>query len=145
MKKCKRCGKQFIPKENYYNICDGCFESRHEWEDSPKSRLFREFNLECAYCGEKPSHEDHVIPVDEIYESPFHVKKEYKEIYEDPTNYVPACVRCNSSKGKKDLVEWYSKQPFFSIDRLYKILCHMRHPKQKWCDYIFEKTGKYVF
>ncbi len=148
-KKCERCGNEFIPAKPYYKICQDCYGDRYSWEDSFRARTFREFNNQCAYCGKKPFHLDHVIPVAEI--SPYtpeygmRIAPGYEEIDRDQTNFVPACVRCNSSKSDNDLVEWYSRQPCFSVDRLYKILCHMRHPKQRWCDYITSLTGNEVF
>jgi len=37
---------------------------------------------------------DHVIPLSEI-------------TYHSVENYIPLCKRCNSSKGRKDLLEWW--------------------------------------
>lgn len=55
----------------------------------------------CVYCGEAFTQIDHVIAIaeggtDDIY------------------NLVPACRRCNFSKGTKDWREWFSMQHFFS-------------------------------
>ena len=37
-------------------------------------------------------------------------------------NVIPACSRCNSSKQAYDVVEWYTKQLFYSKDRLDSII-----------------------
>lgn len=67
------------------------------------------FEYECAYCGCKTNLTvDHVLPVSK-----------------DGTNYIynliPACGHCNSSKCDHDIVEWYSKQSFYTEQRLLKI------------------------
>ncbi|MBI5024482.1 MAG: HNH endonuclease [Candidatus Omnitrophica bacterium] len=57
----------------------------------------------CAYCGgtEELSN-DHIVPKRECHFSEIH-------------NIVKACRRCNSSKGDKDLIEWWG------IDRRYEL------------------------
>lgn len=70
---------------------------------------FAFFNDSCAYCGATGKLTvDHIIPV-----SRFGANKRY--------NIVPACTRCNSSKCDHDIIEWYQKQPFYSVERLLKI------------------------
>ena len=67
------------------------------------------FENRCAYCGADASLTvDHIIPV-----SKFGANKLY--------NIVPACPHCNSSKCDHDIIEWYQKQPFYSVERLLKI------------------------
>lgn len=67
------------------------------------------FENSCAYCG---SHGkltvDHIIPI-----SHFGAHKIY--------NIVPACAHCNSSKSDRDILDWYKKQPFYTVERLLKI------------------------
>jgi|TARA_Y100000310_G_C20581854_1_gene763421 hypothetical protein len=59
-----------------------------EYDSLKKSR-------ECAYCGNKSGLTlDHIFP-----------KKIIK--WESSDNIIFACKKCNSSKGKKDLLEWY--------------------------------------
>ena len=41
-------------------------------------------------------------------------------------NIIPACQSCNSSKGKKDMIEWYTAQPFYDKARLETILKYLR-------------------
>ncbi|MEW6515381.1 MAG: HNH endonuclease [candidate division FCPU426 bacterium] len=61
---------------------------------------------ECAYCGAKSnlSH-DHIVPKRECH---------YDEIH----NIVAACKSCNSSKGDKDLIEWYGLDRRAEIPRI---------------------------
>ena len=68
------------------------------------------FNHCDAYTGEPltTTEVEHIIPVS---------KGGTNNIY----NIVPANKSTNCSKGKKDLFEWYSKQPYFSWDRYLKI------------------------
>lgn len=37
-------------------------------------------------------------------------------------NVIPACDKCNNSKGEKDIMEWFPKQEFFTEDNLDKII-----------------------
>lgn len=71
------------------------------------------FNGECAYCGKTPHKgerftRDHLVPV----------KKGGATV---PSNIVPCCAKCNSSKGAEEWRDWYMKQEFFSQDRMNKI------------------------
>lgn len=67
------------------------------------------FGHTCAYCGASgPLTMDHIIPV-----SKFGANKRY--------NIIPACAHCNSSKNNSDILEWYQKQPFYTVERLLKI------------------------
>lgn len=78
--------------------------SSRDWQDT-----LHYFNNACAYCGATGKLTvDHIIPV-----SRFGANKRY--------NIVPACARCNSSKCDRDIIAWYQKQPFYSIERLLKI------------------------
>ena len=67
------------------------------------------FENSCAYCGKSESLTvDHIIPI-----SRFGAHKLY--------NIVPACAHCNSSKSDHDIIDWYKKQPFYTVERLLKI------------------------
>ena len=71
------------------------------------------FGGECAYCGCTTKRgerltRDHLIPV-----------KDGGTTTQD--NIVPACSRCNSSKGASEWREWFMKQPFFSQERMNRI------------------------
>ena len=70
-----------------------------------KERLYP-FGKECSYC-KKPSENnsiDHFIPLAEGGSN-------------DISNLIGCCKKCNSSKGKKNFFEWYSKQSFYNSDR----------------------------
>ncbi len=68
-------------------------------------RRWVEFGHCCAYCGAGGDLQvEHVIPISQCGEH--HLG-----------NIVPACQRCNFSKGKQDAEQWYRAQPFFSEAR----------------------------
>ena len=72
--------------------------------------IVEQFNYSCAYCGSKHNLTmDHVVPV---------ARGGLTEYY----NIVPACKSCNSSKNAKDVIEWYTAQPFYDRARLENIL-----------------------
>lgn len=63
--------------------------------DAPRGR--------CAYCGAEPPpklHADHLIP-------------KHRGGLESADNLVWACRSCNSSKGARDLLEWYAEKQGF--------------------------------
>lgn len=64
------------------------------------------FNFQCAYCG-SVTHltMDHVTPVSHGGRT-------------SVDNIIPACQTCNSSKGSKDVIQWYTSQPFYDKNRL---------------------------
>lgn len=81
-----------------------------------KQRIKSEFNYCCAYCGfqSKRITLDHVIP-------------ESKGGMDIRGNLVPACVKCNRSKGSKNLADWYiASLAFYSEERLQRILNQCR-------------------
>ncbi len=81
------------------------------------SEKFTEFDG-CAYCGAKGQLQiDHFIPIFLKGDDAIH-------------NIVPACRFCNASKKNKNPLEWYSAQPFFSKERLEKILLSCGCPNQ---------------
>lgn len=82
-----------------YNYPNGTWENTLE-----------HFNHECAYCGDNESklHREHIVP---LVDGGSFTKQ----------NIIPACQRCNYSKNKSDMIEWYSRQPYFSQKRLNKI------------------------
>lgn len=51
------------------------------------------FDYKCLYCRDEATSLDHMVPVT-------------RGGTNHHTNCVPACTRCNSSKGKKDLLRW---------------------------------------
>lgn len=72
-------------------------------------RRWVDFNHTCAYCGAGGDLQiEHVIPISKGGEH--HLG-----------NIVPACQRCNFSKGKADALTWYQSQSFFDETRWQRI------------------------
>jgi 5-methylcytosine-specific restriction endonuclease McrA len=73
-------------------------------------RRWVEFDHRCAYCGTGGDLQvEHVIPISQGGEH--HLG-----------NIVPACQRCNYSKGSSAVMQWYKTQPFFNETRWLAIL-----------------------
>lgn len=73
-------------------------------------RRWVQFGHECAYCGAAGDLQvEHVIPISKGGEH--HLG-----------NIVPACQRCNFSKGRTNAEQWYRSQSFFSETRWTKLL-----------------------
>lgn len=86
-----------------------CSFSVEQWHNACEA-----FNFTCAYCGcDRKLTMDHVIAVS-IGGST------------DVSNIIPACQSCNSSKQNKDMVVWYTKQPFYSKQRLENIIKYLK-------------------
>lgn len=76
--------------------------------------VLEEFDYQCAYCGETSDLEqDHAVPFSD------------NGTYEIG-NIVPACRRCNASKGNKELFAWYQSQPFFDEERCKHLRKYLR-------------------
>ena len=72
------------------------------------------FDNSCAYCGAQRN-----LTME-------HVTAIANGGTNDVGNIIPACRSCNSSKGTKELIEWYTSQPFYSKDRLSNIIKYLR-------------------
>ena len=89
--------------------------------------MMKFFDFKCAYSDEYIGGDsdkrtiDHIIPI---------TKNGEHEVW----NCVPMYSNYNTSKYNKNMLEWYLKQPFFSIERLTKIY--------EWRIYAYEKWGK---
>lgn len=60
----------------------------------------------CAYCNATEDlSNDHIVPKRECH---------YVEIH----NIVKSCKKCNSSKGDKDLIEWWGLERRYEIPRI---------------------------
>ncbi len=68
-----------------------------------------EFNDMCAYCLQPATTFDHLIPISKYGGSDFE-------------NIVPACRKCNSSKGNKNVFEWIQQNQICVSDNLKKRL-----------------------
>ena len=66
-------------------------------------KIFDAFQGKCAYCHECAESLDHVVPR----------HRGGQTVIE---NLVPACLRCNGSKGATEWTLWYRSQPFYSIN-----------------------------
>lgn len=84
-------------------------EAKNLWRQSIKNA----WNNCCAYCSNPPI-DDKSLTVD-------HVKPKAKGGEDKTSNCVPACKRCNHSKGSEDWLSWFSRQPFYSIEAEYRI------------------------
>lgn len=62
--------------------------TREQW-----SEILEYFNHQCAYCLAPANHCDHIVPI-------------AKGGADEASNVVPACARCNKSKGAKSLLVW---------------------------------------
>lgn len=85
-----------------------------EWQ-----KIIDEFDGCCAYCGEKVALiPEHIIPQTIIDAT----SPERCDLIE---NVVCSCGRCNGSKLKHRMDNWYKAQPYFSKERYWKILKHI--------------------
>jgi 5-methylcytosine-specific restriction endonuclease McrA len=67
-------------------------------------KIFEAFECNCAYCGEHAESLDHVVPR----------HRGGQTVIE---NLVPACLRCNGSKGSTEWTLWYREQDFYTYQR----------------------------
>ena len=84
-------------------------EAKHLWRKSIKDA----WSNRCAYCDNPPI-DDASLTLD-------HVKPRAKGGEDKTSNCIPACKRCNHSKGSENWVEWFQRQEFYSIEREYRI------------------------
>ena len=84
-------------------------EAKHLWRQSIKDA----WSNCCAYCG--------TPPIDDASLTLDHVKPKAKGGEDKTSNCIPACKRCNHSKGSEDWVSWFNRQEFYSIEREYRI------------------------
>lgn len=83
--------------------------TKEDWQHACEA-----FCYSCAYCGAKVSLTvEHVVPIDKGGTSAIN-------------NIIPVCHHCNSSKSNKDLMDWYTKQSFYSKDRLESIIKYIK-------------------
>ena len=97
-----------------------------EFSDEQIQECVDFFGNVCAYSGDSFTRErsnwlsmDHIIPI---------TKNGTNYIW----NIVPTTFGHNSSKGTKDMLEWYQKQEFYSEERLQRILEWQEYAYQKW-------------
>lgn len=80
-------------------------EAKSLWRQSIKNA----WNNCCAYCGNPPI-DDKSLTLD-------HVKPKVKGGEDRTSNCVPACKKCNHSKGSEDWLTWYHRQTFYEIEK----------------------------
>ncbi|OZB98098.1 hypothetical protein CJP46_02720 [Paenibacillus sp. XY044] len=74
----------------------------------------------CAYCG--LLHKAHFKRrLDKNIPQDLHKEHVDDRGANDLSNCIPACQSCNSSKKQSNMLDWYKKRPYFSVDRLRKI------------------------
>jgi 5-methylcytosine-specific restriction endonuclease McrA len=64
-----------------------------EHAEYSRTAILRRWGHRCCYCGARATHLDHVHPLSKGGADAEH-------------NIVPACAKCNLSKGAKTLAEW---------------------------------------
>lgn len=76
-----------------------------EWEE-----CLAFFGHRCAYCGtgNRPLQREHFIPA-------------FAGGGYTADNIIPACGRCNDSKGTREFEVWYPEQPYFTPGRAARI------------------------
>ena len=78
-----------------------------EWKE-----ILVRFDNTCAYCGSnKDLTQDHIKAIS-------------KGGKHEVNNLVPACKTCNSSKGNRDVGEWYLSRTFYDFEKYKKIIRH---------------------
>ena len=92
--------------------------SANELPSKDWKRVLKEFNNQCAYCGnDEGLEQEHIVPL---------TKGGKYEV----GNIIPACRRCNASKNNKDLVEWYTTSAVFDAKRLQYIMEYMKSSEE---------------
>lgn len=99
-----------------YSRCDECRKTWGEYIKRSKQRpsipkcIYTEIRKSgpCVYCGNKSECVDHIFPL-------------ARGGTEHIENLVPACLKCNTSKGDKLLTEWIPERMKHGAAHSYKI------------------------
>ena len=86
-----------LPNANHYTynlLAMTSSEANRLWSKAIKEAN----NYECIYCGQ--SHHESDLTID-------HVQPRSMGGNNISSNCVPACVKCNQSKGSQDWLEWF--------------------------------------
>lgn len=68
----------------------------------------------CVYCGTKTKlSTDHIVPASRAGVDP-----RIARLLDSPDNCICACRQCNSSKGDRDVFEWYGPERIDDIPKL---------------------------
>lgn len=75
----------------------------------PNARLVWErHGPHCIYCGGRADTIDHVVPRRFVRKKR---RPEWMAMINAPENLVPACAKCNSKKGGRDVRDWLRERP----------------------------------
>ena len=86
------------------------FDSKHQYQ-ADKAQRKKDFDNCCAYCGLKTKE----LTID-------HVIARSQQGTNDLNNLLPACKKCNESKGSKSLLSWYTIKNYrYTSERWNKI------------------------
>lgn len=110
------------PDELLFNL-DTCrpSDAKREWRKMIKDK----WDNKCAYCGSEEN-----LTLD-------HVKPRSQGGSHYANNVVCCCQRCNASKSKTDVWEWYHKQDFFCEERKKSI--------ETWIAPVSKKSSTYRY
>lgn len=143
---CKVCGKLFKCHSWNTATCDDCLEAGFKYCTScGTAKPVSEFHFRkgkpyicntCHYakCRKSNKSTNYQAKLNERYRTDGakadltmdHVAPVSQGGETTVGNIIPACRSCNSSKGAKDMIEWYTVQPFYDKDRLEAILKYLR-------------------
>ena len=73
-----------------------------------RESIYEAWNYECAYCQDKATSLDHIVP-------------RFKSGCSNRFNLLPACRRCNANKASTDMETWYKAQDYFTEEKLDRI------------------------
>lgn len=79
-----------------------CKEAKRLWRQSIREA----WDNKCAYCN--------CPPIDIKSLTLDHVRPKSKGGEDITSNCIPACRKCNHSKGSEDWIQWYERQDFYS-------------------------------
>lgn len=103
-------------------------EARQLWREGIKAC----WNHQCAYCNG--------VPIDDASLTMDHIVPKAHAGEDLTSNLVPACSRCNNSKGSEEWHSWFRKQDFYSPMRELEIEAWMaqcrRYDYEPWEEYI---------
>lgn len=111
-------------------LCTRCFIVRYVERSYPSfAERAALWNYECAYCGGMFAEVDHVAPLYKLEQwygrYIFRDANAWRLVTDNLDNLVPSCTRCNRSKGKRDLEQWYKSRAYYSQPRFAKVLKHL--------------------
>ena len=93
-------GRSSSISNSFANGIIPCIEpSKEEIHNALSVLGMKEDDVRCAYCGEPFSEWDHL--------NPLIINKEPTGYISEINNLVPACGKCNQSKGNKKWEEWF--------------------------------------